>query len=312
MGKNPADLESDPAEHRVKRFSPARFIKNLLRSSRNSQSYEYPKQGIGQISEALLSRYISSGGQIVYNANVNSLAIRDLAIQEVRYTIGQTGKEESAPIHSLVSTASLPAFSRLIRKAQKNESSSLTSLEWRGLRLLFVQLPEAPGAHHETFYIPDTRFLIGRVSEPNLYSPGLNPGPQRILTLEIPCDTGGVVWSQPKEDLIQHCLGELSALGITPKKHHLSEIEYFDVKVPQVYPIYKRGWRQAFEEDYKPVKDLINAYSIGRSALFLHCNIDHCIVMAHRLAEHLTHPEASARSWHNQVLPEFFGYKVRD
>jgi hypothetical protein len=49
---------------------------------------------------------------------------------------------------------------------------------------------------------------------------------------------------------------------------------------------------------------------IGRTALFMHCNIDHCILMAIELAKHLKRNE-NKRAW-TAKLAEFTAYRVRE
>lgn len=311
-GQPPSSLEADPAEHRVKRFGPARFLKKLLGPSKNVQTYEYPKRGIGQIVEALQSRYLALGGKIIYETEIQNFLIKNTAVEEIRYAAAQNRTVESLKIWALVSTIPLPVLSRLLNGAQSHLTTPDARLEWRGLRLLFIKLPEPPGILHETFYVPDNRFLTGRISEMNLYSPGLNPTPSRALTLEIPCSAGDSIWIKPKEELLGVCLKELFVLGIVKKAYAPHHTESLDAKIPGVYPIYAKDWHGAFEKQYAPVRNLNNVYSIGRSALFLHCNIDHCIVMALRLAEHLSKSESNPIDWHDTIVPEFFKYRVRD
>jgi hypothetical protein len=50
---------------------------------------------------------------------------------------------------------------------------------------------------------------------------------------------------------------------------------------------------------------------IGRGALFLHCNIDHCMLMAIKLAQYLSHGPENKKEW-DTIRQDCFNYRVRE
>ena len=78
--------------------------------------------------------------------------------------------------------------------------------------------------------------------------------------------------------------------------------------VPDVYPLYTRGWvhrwRAALRDIQWPVLPL------GRQGLFLHCNLDHCVSMAAAAVAHLD-AGRDASSW-RRSCDRWLGLRVRD
>jgi hypothetical protein len=110
--------------------------------------------------------------------------------------------------------------------------------------------------------------------------------------------------------LAEVCTAGLHRLGIlrtaTP-----GSATFFSRKLEKVYPVYDIGWKDRFEKIYQRLNSLDNMYMIGRGALFLHCNIDHCMLMAIKLARHLAGGCASKDEW-EAIRQDFFSYRVRE
>jgi protoporphyrinogen oxidase len=184
-------------------------------------------------------------------------------------------------------------------------------LRWRGLRLLYLITPDLIASEHETYYFPEPHVLFGRVSELNKYSPFLNSDLRRAaLTIEVPCSCNDDVWNMPDNRLAEQCVRELQQLGIVRTPSSGAD-EYFSRKIPKVYPVYDLGWRERFNKIYQRLNSLTNLYLIGRAALFLHCNIDHCMSMALQLARYLAAGHEGKKAW-EAVQQSFFDYRVRE
>jgi protoporphyrinogen oxidase len=110
-------------------------------------------------------------------------------------------------------------------------------------------------------------------------------------------------------DLGGRCLEELKRLGAIPPESTL--IDTFSRTLPCVYPVYDHGWKQAFECAFRWLDRTENLYMVGRTALFMHCNIDHCMWMALELAKHLLNSPENKQLW-SQQLAQFTAYRVRE
>jgi protoporphyrinogen oxidase len=211
----------------------------------------------------------------------------------------------------LISTVPLDVLHGLITLESDGCESPRFDLRWRSLRLLYLITRDKIPSEYETFYFPEPNILFGRVSEVNKYSPVLNANPDyTALTIEIPCSYKDEIWNMDDAMLAERCIEQLQALKIlnTPA---VGEFDFFSKRVKTVYPVYDLGWRRRFDRLYQRLNVLENLYMIGRSALFLHCNIDHCMLMAIRLAQHLSEAHPTKEAW-AATEKDFFNYRVRE
>jgi protoporphyrinogen oxidase len=112
------------------------------------------------------------------------------------------------------------------------------------------------------------------------------------------------------DQLARRCIEQLQRLRILRVAGSGDE-EFFSRRLKTVYPVYDLGWRQRFERVYQRLDSVENLYMIGRSALFLHCNIDHCMSMALHLSRHLVDGRRGKDEW-DGVRQRFFDYRVRE
>jgi protoporphyrinogen oxidase len=312
-GLPPDRVAKEPAVSRVRKFTFPALLRDLARKLGKSRppSYLYPVNGIGQLAGALQQRFVANGGQLRFVGGVDPLrAWGDREVREVAFTT-RAGDREVVETNLVVSTLPLDALHHLVRREADRNGPPAFDLRWRGLRLLYLITPDKVPSEHETFYFPESHIPFGRVSELNKYSPALNRDDERaVLTIEIPCSVDDAVWNMPDEQLAELCLSALQRLGIL-RQPAAGGVEFFSRKLRNVYPVYDLGWRERFERIYQRLNAIDNLYLIGRTALFLHCNIDHCMLMALKLAQHLTNGHPSKNGW-DQTRQEFFDYRVRE
>lgn len=160
-----------------------------------------------------------------------------------------------------------------------------TTLEHRGLYLVYLALPIDRAGEAETYYAPDARTWFGRVSEPQNYSPELRRAGETILTVEIPEGRWGREMDFASGDRLRELVDQLQRAGIVPRG--VRPIEARQRFVPSVYPLYRRGWRAAWRAAMARVVALGNVYPFGRQALFLHVNLDHCADIAEDVVAHV-------------------------
>jgi hypothetical protein len=75
--------------------------------------------------------------------------------------------------------------------------------------------------------------------------------------------------------------------------------------------VYDVGWKERFNKVYSRLNSIDNLYMIGRTALFLHCNIDHCMSMALQLAKYLVCRPRDKKGW-ERIQQGFFDYRVHE
>jgi protoporphyrinogen oxidase len=311
-GMKPRHIAKDPAMHRVRKFAFSTIYRDLKkRLLRQEGTYLYPAQGIGQLAQTLERRFRNNGGRLLFVPAVQELVSDDdRTIKAVSYRTA-AGAVERLEADLVVSTIPLDALHSLLHLRSDGAASPPFDLRWRGLRLLYLVTQDKVPGDHETFYFPEGHIPFGRVSELGKYSPALNqPGGRSVLTVEFPCSVNDDTWNMPDAPLAELCVQELQRLGLV-RRPLRGDLEFFSRKFGHVYPVYDLNWRERFDRIYGRLNSLGNLYMVGRTALFLHCNIDHCMVMALRLAKYLTDGHEDKRGW-EPVCREFFDYRVHE
>lgn len=308
-GMRPSALSADPAVSRVRRFQIKQVWSDLLKSGKDgADCYYYPKEGTGQIARRLKELFLEEGGQMAAAADFDPIILdAEPRIKEIRIR-DRDGKIQTLEVDQLISTVPLEVLHSKVKFS--GEEPPPFDIRWRGLRIVNILTRDAVETPHETFYLPESDTLFGRVSELHKYSPYLNADHGlRALSLEIPCSFGDEIWNMADDVLYERCIQELQKKGILKDK--LTETpELFSIKMKDVYPVYESGWRAKFHKIYDRLDSIENLYMIGRTALFLHCNMDHCISMSMRLAGHLTSGKEK-KTW-RETSKDFFDYVVRE
>ncbi|MEP7121023.1 MAG: NAD(P)-binding protein [Byssovorax sp.] len=183
-----------------------------------------------------------------------------------------------------------------------------TSLEHRGLYLVYLALPVERVSESETYYSPDTRHWFGRVAEIQNYSPALRTPGETILCVEIPEGAWGPGRDFARGELHAALLAQLRWAGIVPRG--VTPIESRQRFLPSVYPLYRRGWIDEWRTTMARVSTLGNVVPIGRQALFLHINLDHCADIAEAAVDHVLAGKSTAK-WIEKA-EEYLEIRVRD
>jgi protoporphyrinogen oxidase len=308
-GMSPREISKDPAISRVRKFAFSSLLSGLRR--RVKQTYLYPAGGIGHIAHVLQQNFLYNGGQVRFISGMDELRVgRDAKIRHVTCT-SRDGSREVHEADLIVSTIPLDAMHHLVQFESDRDGLPAFDLRWRALRLLFLVTKDEVLGEHETYYFPEPDILFGRVSELNKYSPLLNwRRDEAVLTVEIPCSQEDEIWNMPDDSLAELCIAEFRRLGIL-RPSAQGVVEFSSKCLKNVYPVYDLGWRDRFERIYRRLDAVNNLYLIGRTALFLHCNIDHCILMALKLAAHLANGRHTKDGW-DAIRREFFNYRVRE
>jgi protoporphyrinogen oxidase len=312
-GMSPRAVAKDPAVSRVRKFEASAIVKDLRSrlAGKAKRTYLYPAQGIGQLATELQRRFLDNGGRIHFISHLDALRVDgDRTIRSVAFRT-QDGTQVELEADTIISTISLDALHHLVAFEADRGEMPRFDLRWRGLRLLYLITQDKVHAENETYYFPESDVPFGRVSEVGKYSPSLNPDPSRaLLTIEIPCTPGDEVWAMEDDRLADVCTAGLRKLGILRERPR-GEATYFSRKLEKVYPVYDLGWKDRFETIYRRLNEASNLYMIGRGALFLHCNIDHCMLMAIKLSRHLADGAAGKVEW-EAIRRDFFDYRVRE
>lgn len=313
-GLSPSALSFEPAVSRVRKFEARavwKEVRNRLTGATAAPSFYYPAKGFGQIAEKIRERFIANGGELLCESSVEAFELKDdSGIEAIRVrTAG--GKVCRIPARLVISTVPIDVLHRLVNSASRGGERAELGLSWRSLRILYLLTPDKIPSEHETYYFPEPDVLFGRVSEPSKYSPHLNHVEGKTaLAIEIPCTFGDEIWEMEDDGLAECCVGELRKLDILCAKPRGAS-EYFSQRIKNLYPVYALGWREHLDKALRGFNSLKNLYLVGRPALFLHCNVDHCMAMALRLARFLSTEKCEHEDW-ERGMRDVFSLSLHD
>ena len=299
-------MSDEAARKRIRRVVQNEMSK--LARRRSSITYLYPAGGIGAIPEAFKEKLLANGGKLELGAAVEKLSLNGGRRVDAIHYRRADGTREVVKVANLISTIPPDALHALLKTEAE---APLFDLRWRALRLLFLVTEDWREKKPETHYVPSPRFLVGRVSEIAKYSPDLaRSDGRKAFTVEIPCTPGDKVWNMDLEELSSRCVSELVEFGILKAKLS-APTAAATCGLAQVYPLYTLGWRERYKKVAAFFNSFSNLYCIGRSALFLHCNLDHSISMGLKLADWLA--AGNGKEEDLRVLEsEFENYYVRE
>lgn len=313
-GVEPAGLSFEPAVSRVRKFEVGEVwkeVKKRVTGGTDTHTFYYPARGFGQIAERIQERFIENGGEILFESSIERLELKNGSEVEAILVRTAGGEARRVPAKQFISTVPIDVLHQLICAASDGGESTALGLSWRSLRILYLLTPDKIPSEHETFYFPEPDVIFGRVSEPAKYSPFLTqPAGKSALVVEIPCTFGDEIWNMGDEALAGLCISDLRELKILSAKPG-GPSEYFSHKIKNLYPVYALGWKGNLEKALHRFSLIKNLYLVGRPALFLHCNVDHCMAMALKLARFLAAGEGNREDW-ERSLGDVFSLSLHD
>jgi protoporphyrinogen oxidase len=290
-GVSPDRLSAEPAVSRVKKFNARAIWKEAKERAVGvpaSNFFYYPAKGFGQIAGKIQERFLENGGAILFDSTADKLDLKNDSEIEAVQVRTSGGALQRIPTKVLISIVPIDVLHDLIRFQSGHRDPPPLGLSWRSLRILYLSTPDVISSGHETYYFPESDVIFGRVSEPAMYSPLLSQAAgKRALVIEAPCTYGDEMWNMSDDELAERCISDLRRLKILSYRPG-GQADYFSRRIKNLYPIYEIGWREKLGKAMERFNSVNNLYMIGRPALFLHCNVDHCMAMALKLARFLS------------------------
>ncbi len=273
-GLDPGDISQTVAKSRVSTSNPVDALKQALRPSVPA-TFLYPAGGMTELIEFFETGLLSANVSLEFDTPVSR--------EDVKAWKG-------------------PVFF----SGHLSDLAPGNKLSHRGLYIVHISIPKGTVGDTDTFYLPESKFLFGRVSQPAKFSTDFEQAHCDILCAEIPQGRHGTdadFCTHP--DIIQK---QLVDAGIIPSGTEILELQQHFI--PRVYPLYRRGWLANWNTAIDELGSLGEVLPIGRQGLFLHCNIDQCVHIADEAVRHYLRGE-DAHSW-RVGAKRFLGLRVRD
>jgi len=280
-------IETSELSHRVipssKKMDFARTLKHLLINKylelskrepselslveRESLPSYYPKKGYGEIANRISKQIKSNGGEIYTSQEVDEIIINSENSFDVKT------KDKTFSGDFVVSTIPINKIaSKIYPSLEENIIKSSKKLEYLSLVLLYLITNKKNVLDCQYCYFIDKPY--NRITDMNSFSESLSPQDENILAVEISCHYGSKMWKSSDEEIFALCIQGLEKDNFLKKA---DVINYKVIKVPSVYPIYRKDYEIHLKETQECFKKIKNFYSIGRQGQFYYGDIDQMI-----------------------------------
>ncbi|MGM0555532.1 MAG: protoporphyrinogen/coproporphyrinogen oxidase [Myxococcota bacterium] len=280
-GEHPSEISQSVAKQRVSTSNP---LQQILRSiGVEKQTFLYPHGGMSGLLDTLLNQAEAAGVTVRYGR---------------RYEHARDSRSGSAAPEG---------FGKVLYSGYLPDLATEAGLDHRGLYLLHLAFSsELIDDSVDTWYIPETEYWFGRVSQPENFSPAMSADGKAVICVEIPEGR----WGEGVDFLerIGTLTRQLVRAGILRR-----DVEPSDSRqtfLPRIYPLYARNWYHDWERALDDVLRMGDILPIGRQGLFLHCNMDHCVAIADDVVEHVLAGKPDA-AWFDGCS-DYLDLRVRD
>jgi protoporphyrinogen oxidase len=296
-GCAPTELAATQARRRVGASSFTKLARKVAAAipglrPEDAGVFYYPRQGYGQISQALLDAAVAGGTTVHLGAVVRAVRQEEGRTVAVRYELG--GTLHTVEADHVWSTLPLTLLARILDPTPPAAVvAAASALEFRAMILVYLVLEQDHFSEYDAHYFPEPDIRISRLSEPKNYST-IGPGGRTVLCAELPCARTDAEWRMADGELGQLVADDLrrAGLGISaPVK------EIVIRRLPHAYPIYRHGFETHFTALDAYVDGLPNVLTLGRQGLFVHDNTHHALAMAYAATECLDRTGFDRARW---------------
>lgn len=309
-GLPPTALDPEQAKRRVSNGSLGKMVRRVLGAipgfrKPGAGRFFYPKQGFGQISDAFHRAAVASGATVILDARVTAVHVSNRRVSGVDAVIA--GETRSFPATHVLSTIPLTVLTTLVR-SEGQPPVTTAPLQQRSMVLVYLTLDADRFTEFDAHYFPEASIRITRLSEPKNYSVTTRPG-RTVLCAELPCTLGGTEWTMSDAELSALVCQDLERAGLGPVPTVLAVQAQ---RLPHAYPLYTKGYRQAFDALDTWVGDIEGLVTFGRQGLFAHDNTHHTLGMAYALVHCLREDGSLDRGCWTEARKGFETHVVED
>ena len=296
-GADPATLSAIQARKRVSAGSFGKLIRRVASSvpglkPPGAGRFFYPRGGYGAISEVYAARARELGAEIALGWTVTDVERADGSWR----VLARRGEETRAVQADHVwSTLPITLLARMLRPTAPREVlAAAEQISYRAMLLVYLELGVDRFSEYDAHYFPGADVTITRMSEPKNYAVRTEPKGRTVLCAELPCAVGDRHWNAREDELARLIELDLRACGIPlPSK----PLQVFVRKLPQAYPIYRRGYEGALEPLDRWIGEREHLLSYGRQGLFAHDNTHHALAMAYAASDCLVDGRFDRERW---------------
>lgn len=285
-GLSPDALDPEQAKRRVGSGSLGKMVKRVLSAvpgmprRPGAGRFFYPRNGYGQISNALHQSAQDAGASVHLNSSVTAVIAEQGHVRHVEISVA--GETRLLPADYVLSTIPVTVLARLVRTDGPAVPQDATQqLQQRSMVLVYLTLAAEQFTKFDAHYFPETAIRISRLSEPKNYSLTTRPG-RTVLCAELPCSQDDKEWSMTDEALGALVVRDLETAGLGPVPR---VVQVQTRRLPHAYPLYTKGYRESLDALDQWIGGIDGLVTFGRQGLFAHDNTHHTMAMAYALVD---------------------------
>lgn len=293
-GRHPSEISADWGAQRVKGLSIVAILKDIFgklipqknRKVETSliEEFYYPKFGPGHLWENVLSDIVEMGGEIVFNAKVDSIShdgnrIVSVHANSIEYKCDYV--ISSMPIKDLMNSFETSPSDDLL-----NISNNLPYRDFITIGVLVNKLALKNETNIKTIndvvpdcwiYIQDTTVKLGRIQIFNNWSPYMVKDVMNTvwIGLEYFCSENDDFWNLSEADAKNMAVQELIRIGIINVNDEI--LDTHREKVIKAYPAYFDSYSK-IDQVVTYLNSIDNLYCVGRNGQHRYNNSDHSMV----------------------------------
>jgi protoporphyrinogen oxidase len=312
-GLAPEMLAVTAAERRIANSSIPKILLKVVRQipglkPAKAGGFYYPRQGYGQISEALRTAAEAHGARFVLGARISRIDHDGQRVHAVHYQ--KDGSTIESSVDAAWSTLPVSLLVRMMNpQAPPEILAAAKAIRFRGMVLIYLILEQDKFSEFDAHYFPEESIPISRLSEPKNYSASLEPRGLTVLCAELPSDPGEESWSSSDEELGRGLCRWLANVDL-PVKATVRRV--VTQRLGQAYPVYDRGYAAHFDAMDQWLSRFDGLLTFGRQGLFAHDNTHHALTMAYAAADCLEPDGTFDRALWSRHRRDFESHVVED
>ncbi|MBI5408423.1 MAG: FAD-dependent oxidoreductase [Nitrospirae bacterium] len=242
----------------------------------------YPPLGIGQISDRL-KEGIEKDNKVLTDTRIARIHHKDFIVNNVI----ARNCESVYDVHGSEFVSSIPvtALLKMLTPHPPDDITEAASkLKYRDLVIVTLMLDKERVTDLTWLYLPEKDMPLGRIHEPNNWSPHMSPQGKTSIVAEYFCFKEDGIWKATDEELASITVKQLEKLGLINMN---DVIDNCILRVPNAYPVFEVGYNEYYSKVVDYLQRFKNLHLIGRSGMFRYYNMDRAIETGLEAAERI-------------------------
>lgn len=269
------------ASQRIKGLDLLEVIRNAaLPRSKNRiktlvEQFDYPRLGAGQMYEAMCTKVVEQGAEIVLNQNAEEFWIKDGSIQELHLR-GREGEKTVVVAGHYFSSIPLTHLMKRLRPEEPEEIlEAASALYYRDHITVNLLVGREDLFPDQWIYAHAPEVKMARVANYRNFSSEMAEKGKSTLGVEYFVFKGDEIWNRSDEALRAMAVEELAEMGLARRP----EIERaWVVRETECYPMYFIGYEKHYRAIKRRIDCIDNVHVIGRGGMYKYNNQDHSIM----------------------------------